>query len=242
MMKDISTMFRLQARRYYSPEHIKAAAFFTRQSHQLEDSYMKNGVVTEELIDNHRSYVTGAIFAAVSFLEATLNELFIDTVEYQESQVTKNIDPSTKLLLAEMWKLEIPRTARYPILEKFQIALTLARKPFDTNTVLYQDIKILITIRNELTHFELVWERGEDFALAKDKKILKGLQRNKPPKFALNPLLTGRTIPFFPDKCLSHGCAEWAVKRSIEFVKLFSSEIGSTLLFDENNPSLKTQL
>ena len=242
MTKDISTMLKLQARRYFSPEHIKAAAFFTRQAYQLEEVYKKNGVVTQELIDNHRSYVTGAIFAAVSFLETTINELFIATAEYAESQVTKKIDPSTKLLLAEMWKLEIPRTARYSVLEKYQIALTLNRKPFDTNTVLYQDIKILITIRNELTHFELVWERGEDFALAKDKKILQGLQRNKPPKFALNPLLTGRATPFFPDKCLSHGCAEWAVKRSVEFVKLFSSEIGSTLIFDENNPSLKTQL
>ena len=235
-------LVKIQGRRYYSPQHIKSAALFTRQSYQIEEEYRSNGVLTDELIEDHRSYVTGAIFAAVSFLEATINELFMDASEYPESSVTKNIDPSTKLLLSEMWKLDIPRTARYSVLEKFQIALTLARKPFDTNTLLYQDIKILVIIRNELTHFELVWERGEDFALAKDKKILQGLQRNKPQKFILNPLFTGRpSIPYFPDRCLSHGCAEWAVIKSIEFVTLFSSRIGSTLLFDEKSARLKTQ-
>jgi hypothetical protein len=234
-------MFKLQARRYFSPQHIKSAALFARQCYQIEDTYKKTGISSAQIISDHRSYITGAICAAVSFLEATVNELFIDTAEYPESQVTKNMDPSTKRLLAEMWKLEIPRTARYSVLDKFQIALTLARKPFDTNTVLYQDIKILITIRNELTHFELVWERGEDFALATDKKILQGLQRNKPSKFALNPLLSGPSIPFFPDKCLSYGCTEWAVKNCINFITLFASRIGANLLFDENGPDLKTQ-
>ncbi len=240
-MKDISTMLRLQARRYYSPQHIKAAALFTRQSYQIEEDYKNNGVVTDELIEDHRSYVTGAIFAAASFLEATINEVFSDTLEHPESDVTVNIDPATKLLLAKMWKLNVPRTSSFDITRKFQIALTLAGKPLlDTGSPPYEDIRILITIRNELTHFEPMWERGEDTIPLKD--VISDLRPTKPKgksRFLFNPLV-GTSAAFFPDKCLSHGCAEWAVKKSIDLVTLFSSRIGSTLLFDANSPRLKT--
>jgi hypothetical protein len=238
MNKDISTRFRLQARRYYSPEHLKAAALFTRQCCHIEDDYLKTGGgASDALISDHRSYVTGAIFAVMSFLEATINELFADTVEYPDGAVTGKIDSTTKLLLADMWKLNIPRTASYDVITKFQIALTLARKDtLDPGTTPCQDMQILKTIRNTLIHYEPIWDRGKETQA--DKKIL-NLQQEK--KFSFNPLMTQRSSTFFPDLCLSHGCAEWAVKKSIEFVTLFSSRMGATLLFDENSPSLKTR-
>lgn len=242
MKSDISTKLRLQARKYYSPQHIKAAALFTRQAYQIEEDYRNNGVVTDELIEDYRSYVTGAIFAAVSFLEATINEVFADALEHPEGGVTVNVDPATKLLLANMWNLSVPRTSSFEITRKFQIALTLAGKQLiDTGSPPYEDIRILLTIRNELTHYEPKWERGEDIIPLKDAiSHLRPASPKGKSRFLFNPLV-GRSAAFFPDKCLSHGCAEWAVKKSIEFVILFTSRIGSTLLFDENSPSLKTQ-
>jgi hypothetical protein len=59
-------------------------------------------------------------------------------------------------------------------------------------------------------------------------------------KFNLNPL-TGAGNPFYPDKCLGHGCAEWAVNSSIKFVDEFFEKLGSTPVFDHVREQLKTK-
>jgi hypothetical protein len=42
----------------------------------------------------HRAYVTGAILAAVTFLEATINELFADTADEHAVGSVKQLHPS----------------------------------------------------------------------------------------------------------------------------------------------------
>jgi hypothetical protein len=49
--------------------------------------------------------------------------------------------------------------------------------------------------------------------------------------FTLNPLMP--TNPFFPDRCLSHGCANWAVETSLRFVREFCAAMTITPLFDK---------
>ncbi len=235
MKKDFPMRIRIQARSYFSQEHIKAAALFTRQTYQIEEDYRRNGVINDELIEDHRSFVSGAVFATVSFIEASINELFADALEHPGSDITVNIDPDTKLLLAQMSKLRVLRPLS--TLPKFQMALSLSKKGLlDEGGTPYQDVNTLIVIRNTLIHSEPFWERGEETAI--DKQILHLQQANR---FSLNPLRVGRTNSFFPDLCLSHGCAEWGVKKSLELVTLFSSRIGATIIFDANNPRLKTQ-
>src|SRR6266571_3960433 len=105
----------IRTRMYYSQQHIQSAALFARQSYQIEKNY--DGVFSSDLIADHWSYVTGAIFAAVSFLEATINELFADTVDHPDGELASHLDTSTKLIMADMWKRGIPRTASYQIIE-----------------------------------------------------------------------------------------------------------------------------
>src|SRR5437870_5670893 len=93
---DILMRFNLQSRQYYSPRHIKSAAFFTRQCYQLEEGHKQKENISDQIIDDHRSYVTGAIFASVSFLEATINELFADTAEHPDSEIIAQLDSSAK--------------------------------------------------------------------------------------------------------------------------------------------------
>ncbi len=227
---------RIRVRSYYSLQHIQSAALFTRQCYQIESDY--DGTPSNELIIEHGSYVIGAIFAAVSFLEATINELFADTVDHPDGELTRHLDSSTKLVMAEMWQLGIPRTATYPIIEKYQIALTLARKAvLDTGRPPIQDAQTLILMRNALIHYEPMWSSAEEEGQA-NKRIL-SLQRQK--KFALNPLVTGQSKPFFPDKCLSHGCAGWAVNTSIQFVEEFFSKMGIPVPFDHIRSFLNTE-
>ena len=205
----------LRSRRYFSIQHIQSAALFTRQCYQVEQSY--DGTNSSDLVADHWSYVTGAIFAAASFLEATINELFADTLDHPDGELASHLDAATRQLMADMWKRDIPKTAHYQIIEKFQIALTLARKPLlDSSNSPFQDVQTLIIIRNDLIHFEPVWTSVE--AEKANKRIL-SLQNEK--KFAFNPLITAPGNPFYPDKCLSHGCAKWAVNNSIQFVEDF---------------------
>jgi hypothetical protein len=43
-------------------------------------------------------------------------------------------------------------------------------------------------------------------------------------KFAVNPLAQ-KNRPFFPDKCVGHGCSEWAVRNSLEFTDEFFNKL-----------------
>ena len=231
----ISESITAKSRHYFSIQHIQSAALFTRQCYQVEQRY--DGSYSSDLMADHWSFVTGAIFAAASFLEATINEVFADTVDHPDGELASHLDAPTKQLMADMWKRGIPKTASYPIIEKFQIALTLARKPLlDSSKSPFQDVQTLIIIRNDLIHFEPVWTSVE--AEKAHKRIL-SLQNEK--KFAFNPLITAAGNPFYPDKCLGHGCAKWAVINSIQFVEDFYLRMGIPVLFDHIRPRLNTE-
>lgn len=231
----LSETITVKSRHYFSLQHIQSAALFARQCYQIEKNY--GGIFSADLIADHWSYVTGALFAATSFLEATINEVFADTVDHPDGELASHLDATTKELMADMWKRDIPRTAHYQIIEKFQIALTLARKPLlDLSRSPFQDVQTLIIMRNDLIHFEPVWTSVE--AEKAHKRIL-SLQQEK--KFALNPLITSAGNPFYPDKCLGHGCAKWAVSNSIQFAEDFFSRMGIPVLFDHIRTRLNTE-
>ena len=132
----------ISIRTYFSIQHIQSAALFARHTYDVEKNY--DGIFSEKLFSQHSAYVTAAILSSVFFLEATINELFADTVDTNHGMVDK-LTPLTKNLMAQMWKLEVPRTASFNILQKYQIALTLAQKPlFDSGTQPYQDVHLLM--------------------------------------------------------------------------------------------------
>jgi hypothetical protein len=135
----ISEHISMQSRHYFSLQHIQSAALFTKQCYQIEKSY--DGTLTDELIAKHRSYVIGSIFAAVSFLEATINELFADTVDHPNSELASPLDSATKQLMADMWKHDIPIAVRQKVelLTYFEVLST------DRSRLQRTAIKLLIT-------------------------------------------------------------------------------------------------
>jgi hypothetical protein len=64
----------------------------------------------------------------VAFLEGTINQLFQDAHD-NDLGYLQGLDPRAIRAMAAMWGHGVPRTARYPVLKKFEIALTLAGKP-----------------------------------------------------------------------------------------------------------------
>ena len=217
----IKEIVSVASRVYFSIQHIQSAALFARHAYGIEQNY--NGVFSDKLFFQYRAYVTGSILSSVFFLEAAINELFADTVE-TNSEIVKKLNPATTQLMAAMWKLEVPRIANFKILQKYQIALTLAQKPiFEPGAPLYQDVNLLVKLRNDLVHFKPEWIKlpsSDDFGpddIHRYEKMLCG-------KFSPNPLAS-QGNPYYPDKCLGHGCAEWAVNSVVKFTDEFFSKM-----------------
>ena len=234
---DIKDSISIKSRTYFSIQHIQSAAFFSRNAYVIEKNY--DGTFSDELYSQHTAYVTASILSSVFFLEAAINELFADTIE-SYSEIAKKLNPTTIHLMTEMWKLGVPRTANYKILQKYQIALALAQKQiFDLGAPPCQDINLLVKLRNDLVHFEPEWVKNpasDDFEhddIQRYEKMLKG-------KFSINPL-TGQGNAFYPDKCLGHGCAEWAVNSSIKFAEAFFSRMGLLSPYDHIRDRLHTK-
>jgi len=218
----------VRSRAHFSIQHVLSAAYFARQALEVERNYF--GVYDAAMINAHRASVTGAILMSVSFLEAAINEFFADTVDNPYGTV-KDLDPDLRSLLAEMWAMKVPRTSKYSILEKYDIALTLMRRaPFDKGTSPYQEVSILVQLRNVMVHYEPEWITGYSTnpgAKVTEHKFQKSLQG----RFPLNPL-TSANNPFFPDQCFSHGCAAWAVESTVSFADAFFARMGLAAPYD----------
>jgi hypothetical protein len=164
----------------------------------------------------HESFVAMGIISSACALEVTINECF--------SFPPRNVgDKKVKQLLADLWARGIPRTAAYPVLEKYQIALPLAGfRPLDEGCEPYQSARSLIELRNWLVHYEPtlepVYSVSGELPKAKVHKLYSRLKG----KFPLDPLCASHA-PFWPTKRLGSGCALWAAQASYELLRAFLS-------------------
>ena|SRR5215217_8831271 len=188
-------------RSYLSSRNLSAAKFFAQESGGIESTYgsMTLNEIKDEQLDRHFSYVVGAIYHTVSFLEALINELFLDTVEYERRHPqplsADTPDPvhqlaaATRVRMSQTW----PFIERASIIDKFVVALSLADKqPFDKGQAPYQAIPVLIGLRNNLVHFKPETRTGDP------QKYRKWEKRLKCQRFSLNPWYQETTEPFFP--------------------------------------------
>jgi hypothetical protein len=224
-MTDIKPPYTYQ-RHYYSISHIEASCHFARLSGEIENPY--DGRFFSSVISPHNSYVTGCVLAAVAFLEATINEMFSDAAaEELGTSYGYGMDKEVKALLGGLWQIERFRIGAR-ILEKYQVCLKTAQKlEFKPGELPFQDIRLLIDLRNALVHFkpEIIYWRE-----TKPQEIENKLRG----KFALNPFVAGSpSIPFFPSKCLGYGCALWAVKGSLAFTDEFFSRMSLEPVYKE---------
>jgi hypothetical protein len=195
-------------RTYFSSYHLWAARHFSVLASNTEN---EDGKLPRFNI-KHRAYVTNAILSGVAFLEAAINELFQDIVDGHESYIAA-LDIDSKRQMSEYWLKK-----RHALLDKYQKALTCLRKqPFNGNHPPYLEAQLVIQLRNALVHYKpKSFGGGVEHDLAKE---LAG-------KFMDNRLMNGSGNPWFPDKCLGHGCAEWAVHSATVFADEFFRRIG----------------
>lgn len=222
-------------RHYLGAQHILSAAIFCREAFGIEGSAPKDP--PGELFTRHRAYVIGAVFAAVAFLEGTINQLFQDAHDDNLGYL-KGLDARAIQAMAAMWGHGVPRTARYPVLKKFEIALTLAGKPPLPSGGPAENAAALVTLRNALTHYEPEWIKGDAIRAPADKPHK--LETHLRGRFAENPL-TSKGNPFYPDKALGHRCAEWAVTSALAYADAAHSALGLKPMYDAMRMAFATR-
>jgi hypothetical protein len=237
----LSTTVSVTSRTYFSVSHIQAAVISARLAREIEAREPSDdNDLNQRRIADHRAHVTSSLMMSCAFLEATVNELFVDASDEPDHLLgTKQSLPSgCAEKLAAAWKDGKERPAwkdgkeRRHTLQKVQLALSLCNaEPFNEGTRPYQDISALIDLRNALVHYKPEWiDHGEthNFECRLTSK-----------RFQLNPLLPNN--PFWPDRCLSYGCARWAIVQSLKFTDSFLAKLDVRPVYESVRDSLATE-
>lgn len=226
----VSEAILIRSRAHLSIQFVQSAALFSRLAAESEGKYA--GVLDEALYADYKAYVTGAVFNAVFFLEATINEFFMDAIDNRFNPLIKALPDTVVDALAQEWLVN--NIGRKEALDKFQIALKLnGSLRFQKASMLYRNADDLVELRNALVHYKPAWVTTLDTTGGRKPPKTsppKGSPEyiwdrlGNPPRFPLSPLF-GVNNSFFPDRCLSHGCAEWAVASSLAFADEFYTRI-----------------
>jgi hypothetical protein len=205
----------------FSVRYIQSAALLCRFGFLIEQEYREAKDIPADVQLRHEAFILNSVLSSVVFLESTINELYADATD----EAYNFSDEKHEALLrriSEKWMNE-KNFDRAPMLTKYQKILTIAEKPqFDDGDQAFANVRDLTEIRNYLLHYKREWvvigdegkrDLSEETTGAKFERSLRK-------KFAINPLAS-KNQPFFPDKCLGHGCAEWAVVNSLIFTDEF---------------------
>jgi hypothetical protein len=205
----------------FSVRYLQSAALLCRLAFAIEQEYLKEGPVQPDAQLRHEAFTLNAVLSAVTFLESTINELHADSTDEEYSAIDEKHEALLRTI-GKQW--HNPRNFdRAPMFTKYQTILAIAGRPgFDEGDQAFANVRVLAEIRNHLLHYTREWvviynrqHPGREPESTSDH-FEKLLHR----KFAINPL-AGKNVPFFPDKCLGHGCAEWAIMNSIIFTDEF---------------------
>jgi len=128
----------------------KAAYRFYVQTKNFEEA---NNYPTED----YNADAIGGIISACSFLECYINETYVAVLD-NDTFSLGSFPQEQADLISKLWKRNIPRTARFGILEKYDIFLDLiGAEPFDKGRFPYQGAAVLVDVRNALIHYEPRW-------------------------------------------------------------------------------------
>lgn len=228
----------------FSVRYIQSAAVLCRLAYGIEKEYTgqtRPGVPGPELLLRHEAFVLNSVLSSVAFLESTINELYADASD--DAYFFADAEHEALLrAISDGWRNE-KNFDRAPTVNKYQKILEIVRlSPFDEGDQAFANVRQLIEIRNHLMHYKREWVvihetralcGSEGSTSEKFEKILRK-------KFAVNPFSVGNPM-FFPDQCLGHGCAEWAVVNSIIFTDAFFRRLGLPAPYEGIRDELATR-
>lgn len=225
----------------FSVRYIQSAALLCRLGYEIEQMQGKTGILSPDSLLRHEVFILNSLLSSVAFLESTINELYADAADdaYFFSDEKKEALLRT---IREKWKNQ-RNFDRASLITRYQKILNIAKKPlFDENNPGFSDVRHLVEIRNYLMHYRREWvivqndeevRNSEETHTEKFEKLLKN-------KFLQNPF-AHKNQPFFPDKLLGHGCAEWAIRNSLEFTDEFFKNLELPAPYDGIKNELVTR-
>jgi len=166
------------------------------------------------------------VLSAVAFLEGYVNETLEDLVDKDvapSSPRTAGIPETTVTTVRRLWKGADSVERGLKTLQKYQIILACAHKELlDNSSEPFQSVDVIIRLRNALVHFRPEWQWvGEDNHEKKFLETLKQKLRGRENQQAIGD-------PWYPNKALGAGCADWACDSSFDLVKEFHGCLGLT--------------
>ena len=224
----------------FSVRYIQSAALLCRLAFAIEQEYREGEVPADPLL-RHEVFTLNAVLSSVSFLESTINELHADATDEEYFFIDDKHEALLRTI-GKQWR-NAKNFDRAPMLTKYQTILAIAGQPgFEEGDQAFINVRILNEIRNHLLHYTREWvvirkrrAPGQETESTADY-FEKVLYR----KFAPNPLAP-KNVPFFPDKCLGHGCAEWAIMNSIIFTDEFFRRLGLPVPYEGIRDELGTR-
>lgn len=201
--------------------HLYSAFFFTQHAESIEETASQ--MANSSVVYRYRAFIMGAVFSSVAFLEAKLTELRSDAEDGGGVSATGLTPAQRKAIAAALDAL--PPSVR--TLDRYQAVLDATGKiPFKADQPPYRSALLVIKLRNYLVHFPGEWLALPDEESAplrqSDLPLIERQLKGQFPstKFAWS------AQPFFPDHCLSAGCARWATESSLSFAQEFSTRAG----------------
>ena len=180
----------------FSVPHLLSAASLCRRVQEVESAHA--GEQFGEFWHDIFANASATAFAVIAAMESYANELFIDH---------KTVFPELRVeVMAKLWEL----FEQKPTLEKFEFAVLLKNgKALDRSASPYQDVDVIIRLRNSLTHFKPEWfsAQEEHAKLSARLRHRAALGRFFPP-----------TEPLFPRGWACHETCVWMIRSVLAFL------------------------
>ncbi|NLA79085.1 MAG: hypothetical protein GX845_06065 [Erysipelothrix sp.] len=225
-------MFSFRFITYFSIQHLKSASLLAIESQKIESQNISDisGNVKTDLDTRNKAFVTGSLFATVSFLEATIREILFDIASHQERM--NNIPKITRDIIQLEWSKKKSKLKYTSTLEKYKGVLKMINKnKIDENSELYENLRAIIKVRHALIHYNPeVYSIHSPFTSINYDQF--ELTEFLDGKFNYSIFYENSGNPFFPDKCLSYGFASWALENALAFTDDFHDQIKIKPIYD----------
>jgi hypothetical protein len=89
----------LRMKHSFSQQHLIAGRYFAAMANAVEGK----GAITEHDKAEHRAYVTGSVVFSAAFLEASINEFYLEAVDGNQTSLA-GLTAQQIAILAELWE------------------------------------------------------------------------------------------------------------------------------------------
>lgn len=202
--------------------HLYSAFFLTKHAERIEETASE--LADSDTVYRYRSFVMGAVLSSVAFLEAKIAELRTDAAEGGVGLSVVGLTAAQRKKVTAALDALPPRGRT---LERYQAVLRALGKPsFKADRPPFGAVKLVFLLRNYLVHFPGEWlAEPDDESGPLPQSELPLIERQLKGRFR-STRLAWAAQPFFPDHCLSAGCARWAAESTLSFAQEFSTSAG----------------